>query len=378
MSKPVAAIAALVSWVAVVIVMNFHSLVPNASDKEIAPFKAPIVVLALMTTALLVMKLAAAAKPVTRGVAGGSEPRRQPYQFAHQVLRDRALREAVPTWRAVSGLGVGEFLIEAWLAAGAGVPPDRRVSPTGLRVTMHELGRGWRAAIVHLPAPENPTEAYMVALAFQAPSTLRYFVLERGVSRPDAPASAYWAEWRPGMRVRGGDVRDASERAFVRAVAGEVGASAAGAVVPRQLATRSEHGTIIIDLRASSAEDVASGAALEAVRAALAAIQPPSQIVVWMIPIAAFVRREDMTTFFEAMRRIGTIYTEHGAPAFAAGVLAGTGPGLDAFAYLLNSAGMKVFAVGADDPPPLIEARTTTGQLIRGLRDAAAYRGSAA
>jgi len=62
MSKPVAVILAIVSWAAVVIMMNFSELVPNASPEEVRPFKAPLWILAIVTTLLAIKTFASAPK----------------------------------------------------------------------------------------------------------------------------------------------------------------------------------------------------------------------------------------------------------------------------------------------------------------------------
>ncbi|HEU0031468.1 MAG TPA: hypothetical protein VFQ53_12605 [Kofleriaceae bacterium] len=183
-----------------------------------------------LVAAALVALATRSKKPVARvsstGVSG--QPRRHHYRFAHAVLRDLALHEPDATWHSVTGTGVGDFLIGAWLAASDGLAAHERVSPTGLRVTINDkIGGGWRAAVIHMPTPENPTEAHMIALLHRDPSTVRYFVLERGFPQPNGQPRAYWAEWRPDMRVRGGDVAEISEDGFLLEVTAELVSAAA-------------------------------------------------------------------------------------------------------------------------------------------------------
>src|SRR5687767_3113753 len=72
------------------------------------------------------------------------QPRQHHYRFAHNVLRDLALEDPQETWDAISGLGVGDVLTSAWLAAHDG-DQSQYVSPTGLKVSIHDdVGDGWR------------------------------------------------------------------------------------------------------------------------------------------------------------------------------------------------------------------------------------------
>lgn len=65
MSKPVAVILAVIGWVGVGIVSNFHKIVPHASPREIKPFVAPVWILALLLTTLAVKTLMAQPKSAT-------------------------------------------------------------------------------------------------------------------------------------------------------------------------------------------------------------------------------------------------------------------------------------------------------------------------
>ena len=65
MNKPLAVILAVLGWVGVGIVSNFHQLVPNASPQEIRPFVAPVWILAIVLTALAIKTFAAKPKAAT-------------------------------------------------------------------------------------------------------------------------------------------------------------------------------------------------------------------------------------------------------------------------------------------------------------------------
>jgi hypothetical protein len=53
-NKPLAIILAVVGWAGVILVQNFSKLVPNASPQEVKPFEIPVLIFALVATALVV------------------------------------------------------------------------------------------------------------------------------------------------------------------------------------------------------------------------------------------------------------------------------------------------------------------------------------
>ncbi|MFN0248396.1 MAG: hypothetical protein ACKV2T_16005 [Kofleriaceae bacterium] len=63
MNKPLAIILAVVGWVGVGVVSNFHEIVPHASPEEIKPFVVPVWILAIMLTLLAIKTLVT--KPAT-------------------------------------------------------------------------------------------------------------------------------------------------------------------------------------------------------------------------------------------------------------------------------------------------------------------------
>lgn len=136
---------------------------------------------------------------------------------------------------------------------------------------------------------------------------------------------------------------------------------------------RLELGSIVIDLRKFPAAALVSGVGFQSVRKQLARVGPPSQLLVWIIPVAAFNAPEEGSGFVKRVLEFLELKTDSGARAQQCAVLAGTGPGIRALAYLLRSAGMGVFAIGPDDPAPLVELRTAAGQPVRGMLERAAY-----
>jgi hypothetical protein len=54
MNRPVAIILSVVGWVAVVVTLNFSKIVPHASESEVRPFIAPVVIFALVATVVAI------------------------------------------------------------------------------------------------------------------------------------------------------------------------------------------------------------------------------------------------------------------------------------------------------------------------------------
>jgi hypothetical protein len=54
MNKPLAIVLAVLGWAGVILVQNFSTLVPNASAEEVKPFKIPVLIFALVATALVI------------------------------------------------------------------------------------------------------------------------------------------------------------------------------------------------------------------------------------------------------------------------------------------------------------------------------------
>jgi hypothetical protein len=131
-----------------------------------------------------------------------AQPRQQFYTFAHRVLKQDA-HEEPKLWSFITGDSADGYAQMRWHdageAAGEQHPPDKLlwVAP------QHE--RGLDIAVLHMPPPNAPTEAYYAAFVRdpKRPFPLRYFVLERNSS-----GGAHWAEWRPNMRIRGADVEE--------------------------------------------------------------------------------------------------------------------------------------------------------------------------
>ena len=78
-----------------------------------------------------------------------------------------------------------------------------------------------------MPMPRGPTEAYgaLVAWVPEIPDSVRYFVLEKGFSRPGQGPRTYWAEWRRSMRIRGADTPTTDPQELIVIALQELGAA---------------------------------------------------------------------------------------------------------------------------------------------------------
>jgi hypothetical protein len=57
MNKTLAVILAVLGWAGVILVQNFSTLVPHASPHEVEPFEIPVLIFALVATALAIKVL---------------------------------------------------------------------------------------------------------------------------------------------------------------------------------------------------------------------------------------------------------------------------------------------------------------------------------
>ena len=62
MSKPLAIILAVLGWAGFILVQKLPELAPNASPQEVEPFKIPVLVFALVATALVIKAFVAKPK----------------------------------------------------------------------------------------------------------------------------------------------------------------------------------------------------------------------------------------------------------------------------------------------------------------------------
>ena len=134
-----------------------------------------------------------------------SEVRGQHYGFAHRILP--SLTWAHPE-RLLSLLMSSErdaFLQAVWKAAGENQGPSDQVDGATLGSSVHRHGHS-AIALIGLPDPVAPAEAYFVAIIFDdqpssnaaetLPHRVRYFTLELGLNIFTNEAYTVFAEWR--------------------------------------------------------------------------------------------------------------------------------------------------------------------------------------
>jgi len=165
-----------------------------------------------------------------------SVPRQQHYRVAHKVLPERILRTPLETFDALSKRP-DRWCAEAWDEAGADLSGGDRHIAIGIRVEKvpRDTLRGHELVLIHLPRPENPTEAYAVLALWHlgVEESVRCFVMERGVDGDMGKERAYWSEYRAnGMRVRGADLPTTDPQELVKAALGEVEPAKPAANVP--------------------------------------------------------------------------------------------------------------------------------------------------
>lgn len=98
--------------------------------------------------------------------------RRHHYLFAHVALRQQFFSQPLETVLALNS--GGPELLEVWWQRTWDVlsgndSQAEKVSSAGLRCSSCDLGENRIAAIVTLPEPQNPTEAYFVAAVVGLP-----------------------------------------------------------------------------------------------------------------------------------------------------------------------------------------------------------------
>lgn len=133
-------------------------------------------------------------------------PRQHHYTFAHAVLSHLAWKDPPGTLQMLGSKQGERRLKDLWNAIGNDSP---EVLPAaGLALSVGRIGEKRIAAIVTLPEPERPLEAWFVALiadvseeggdAFRL-DNFHYFLLERGPLKDGLPTTVVSA-WRPNER----------------------------------------------------------------------------------------------------------------------------------------------------------------------------------
>ena len=135
----------------------------------------------------------------------------------------------------------------------------------------------------------------------------------------------------------------------------------------QRLASRSQNGTVVIDLRKADPETVASGSVFNAmVKQDLAHVNGPLGLRVWVLPgtaLAAWSNRPD--TFAEILTDFIGVASD-GAPDVT--VIAGPYKDASGVLPLMQSLGHQVVFIGANEAPPVVEVRLSNGEVVTGMR----------
>ncbi len=120
-----------------------------------------------------------------------TEPRQQPYIFAHLALPGLFFRtpESMLTNLEENG---AEFLRYLWRQIGLKEGQHDEAAGMQIQVTCQPLAAG-RVALIQLPPPERPTEAHLLALC-HLPDGARFFTLELGENL-DGSLRTVFCEW---------------------------------------------------------------------------------------------------------------------------------------------------------------------------------------
>jgi hypothetical protein len=143
------------------------------------------------------------------------DPRPHYYNFTHLALPELFVRDADKLMRSLATNGSG-FLNYLWDSVSRYESTTITVDED-IKVEMVEKGN-LKIALIHLPAPERPTEAWFAAPVFDPIAGIsRYFTLELGVTS-QGDLTAYLGEWRDMQHLNWGEVSGQSKIAFLKAI----------------------------------------------------------------------------------------------------------------------------------------------------------------
>lgn len=132
-----------------------------------------------------------------------AKPRQQHYYFAHVYLRDKALAYGPAAVEDYVKPKAADHLKIEWLTIGMASkdPSDDFIPPDGIEVYSCELGGAYKAAIIKLPEPKGPSEAFMTAIVVpidtesRNATRARYFTLELSPRRPTRSSMCEWTDF---------------------------------------------------------------------------------------------------------------------------------------------------------------------------------------
>ncbi len=143
-----------------------------------------------------------------------------------------------------------------------------------------------------------------------------------------------------------------------------VSAEAAHAVPTGKLTSRLPGGSVVVDLRKASMEELLSTAAFKATDSELRALAP-SGIVCWMLPATAIDAWNAKDNFVE----VSTAWMDGGGcVGQTCTVICGTPTtNTAAWVHVLRSMGHELFEGPADGAAPILEVTLSTGQMTAGI-----------
>ena len=150
-----------------------------------------------------------------------NSPRPHYFNFAHLALPELFTRDAARLMRSLDDEGE-EFLNYLWNSVSkyedAALTVDEHIA-----VEMIDKG-SLRIALITLPKPERPTEAYFAAPVFDPIEGIsRYFTLEIGLNANSEPITSL-GEWRGVQHIHLDTVENASKVAFLKAIDAQLAA----------------------------------------------------------------------------------------------------------------------------------------------------------
>ena len=129
------------------------------------------------------------------------------YFFAHRYLPGMFQSEPGQFMSMLASNGL-PFVHFMWDRAGQQMPPDDRLAPDGLALSMHKSVQNIEVAIISLPKPENTPEAHFVAPAYHPEVNgqlfTRYYTLEFTLLGSNQPGTMF-CRWSDTTHMNMGD-----------------------------------------------------------------------------------------------------------------------------------------------------------------------------
>lgn len=165
------------------------------------------------------------------------QPRCRHYLFAHVAMRDMAFQYPVEIIAALASKDADALLADQWNSVAQACSEqgddDRPVDESAVEVHRLRIG-GYMSAVIEMPQPEGPTEAYFTAIVLcvdleakgktKEDIVVRYFTLEKCAKiSPDDSEQTALCEWTAdGTHLNHGEGPAADLRSFCDAVRAEL------------------------------------------------------------------------------------------------------------------------------------------------------------